>query len=254
MTSRPNQGVVVTNPIATILSVSHLTVELDGRTIIADLSFEIHDGETLAIIGPNGSGKTVLLRTLLGMLPHQGAVHWAENIHLGYVPQRIGADRLLPLSTLDLLGAKARLLKLNSQAVDRVVSITGLTPDLLKANLGILSGGQFQKVLIAAALLGEPNVILFDEPTASLDELSEERVYELLHRLRNEHGLTMVLVSHDLSIVYQSATSVLCLGGGGTCFGRPKEVLTPEALERMYAVPPKYYQHLLDHHKVGFPQ
>ena len=235
-------------PVQTILSVKELTVNLDGRSIIAGLSFELHAGEMLAIIGPNGAGKTVLLRTLLHMLPYQGEIMWVESARIGYVPQRVTADRQLPLSAGDLLNAKARFLKLSQADIEKAASVANLTPDLLNANIGILSGGQFQKVLIAAALLGQPNVILFDEPTASLDELTEERVYELLYRLKEEHGLTVVLVSHDLSVVYRYATMVLCIGKGKPCFGPPKEVLTPEALEALYSAPPKYYQHLRDHH------
>jgi len=232
----------------TILSVKDLTVNLDGRNIISGLSFELHERELLAIIGPNGAGKTVLLRTLLHLLPYHGKIEWMDGARVGYVPQRIAADRQLPLSASYLLNAKARFLKLTHADIERAAAVANLTPDLLNDNMGILSGGQFQKVLIAAALLGQPNIILFDEPTASLDELTEERVYELLHRLKEEHGITVVLVSHDLSLVYRYATMVLCIGKGKPCFGPPKEVLTPEALEALYSAPPKYYQHLQDHH------
>lgn len=232
----------------TILSVKDLTVTLDGRSVLSNLSFELHEGEMLAVIGPNGAGKTVLLRTLLHMLPYQGEIRWMESARIGYVPQRVAADRQLPLSASDLLNAKARFLKLSQADIERATSVADLTPELLNTNMGILSGGQFQKVLIAMALLGQPNVILFDEPTASLDELTEERVYELLHRLEEDYGIAIVLVSHDLSVVYRYATTVLCIGKGKPCFGPPKEVLTPEALEALYSAPPKYYQHLREHH------
>jgi len=232
----------------TILSVKDLTVTLDGRSVLSNLSFELHEGEMLAVIGPNGAGKTVLLRTLLHMLRYQGEIRWMESARIGYVPQRVAADRQLPLSASDLLNAKARFLKLSQADIERATSVADLTPELLNTNMGILSGGQFQKVLIAMALLGQPNVILFDEPTASLDELTEERVYELLHRLKEDYGIAIVLVSHDLSVVYRYATTVLCIGKGKPCFGPPKEVLTPEALEALYSAPPKYYQHLREHH------
>ena len=124
-----------------------------------------------------------------------------ESARIGYVPQRVAADRQLPLSASDLLNAEARFLKLSQADIERAATVTNLTAELLSANIGILSGGQFQKILIAAALLGRPNVILFDEPTASLDELTEERIYELLNRIKEEQGITVVLVSHDLSVV-----------------------------------------------------
>ncbi|HTS08086.1 MAG TPA: ATP-binding cassette domain-containing protein, partial [Candidatus Eisenbacteria bacterium] len=145
---------IVTGGAKTILSVKDLTVSLDGRSILSGLSFELHAGEMLAIIGPNGAGKTVLLKTLLHILPYQGEIHWAESARIGYVPQRVAADRQLPLSASDLLNAEARFLKLSQVDIERAASATDLTPELLNTNIGILSGGQFQKILIAAALLG----------------------------------------------------------------------------------------------------
>ena len=139
-----------------------LTVNLDGGgSILSGLGFELHAGEMLAIIGPNGAGKTVPLRTLLHMLPYQGEIKWMEDARIGYVPQRVAADRQLPLSASDLLNAKARFLKLSQADIERATAVTNLAPELLNANIGILSGGQFQKLLIALALLGQPNVILF---------------------------------------------------------------------------------------------
>ncbi len=231
----------------TILSVTNLTVTFGQRSVIKNLSFELHAGEALAVLGPNGAGKTVLLRALLRLLPYEGHIQWAEGTRIGYVPQKIAADRQLPLLISDLLEAKAHFLKLPNAEIGRVATAVGLAPELLNSSVGILSGGQFQKALIAFALLGRPNVLLVDEPTASLDELTEERIYELLHRLQ-EDGMTVVLVSHDLTVVYRNATTVLCLNKTGVCFGAPKEVLTPEALEALYSAPPKYYQHLHNHH------
>ncbi len=228
------------------LSVEKLGVSFDGKTVIHDLSFEVTRGENVAIIGPNGAGKTVLLRALLKLLPYRGVIQWAPGAKLGYVPQSIAADRQLPLHVRDLLGAKARLMKLPAEAVRQAAAIVNLPPELLDARVGVLSGGQFQKALIAFALLGDPNVLLVDEPTASLDELAQEHVYELLERLRLENKLTVLLVSHDLSIVYQFATKVLCLSSGRRCFGPPRDILTPDTLAAVYAGVPKFYQHVHD--------
>ena len=127
--------------------------------------------------------------------------------------------------------------------MEDVFSEVGITREVLNTNIGHLSGGQFQKALIAFALLGGPNVLLFDEPTASLDELSEERVYELLHGLQTDRQMTVILVSHDLSVVYRYADMVLCLSKGKTCMGAPTEVLTPEMLSDLYGAPAKYHHH-----------
>jgi zinc transport system ATP-binding protein len=228
-----------------LLSVTNLSIRFSNREVIHDLSFEVQQGDCVAIIGPNGAGKTVLLSALLNLIPYRGEIHWSREARLGYVPQKIAADRQLPLSAKDLLKAKARFLKLPAAELPMVSGELGLTDELLNTSMGELSGGQFQKMLIAFALLGRPNVLLFDEPTASLDELSEEHIYELLHALQKEKGMTVLLVSHDLSVVYRNANMVLCLSSKGkTCMGPPKEILTPAMLQDLYASPPHYYQHV----------
>ncbi|MBZ5506153.1 MAG: metal ABC transporter ATP-binding protein [Acidobacteriia bacterium] len=232
---------------ANILSVRNLSIAFGNRIVIRGLSFDVHAGDDLAVIGPNGSGKTVLLKALLGLVPFQGDIVWSPAARVGYVPQRVAADRQLPLSVYDLLAAKARFLKLSAKEIESVAEIVGLSRDLLHANVGVVSGGQFQKALIAFALLGNPNVLLFDEPTASLDELAEERIYELVAQLRRQKGLTVIMVSHDLSVVHRSANLVLCLCKDRPCLGPPQEMLTPDMLAELYSAPPQYYQHQHDH-------
>jgi len=230
-----------------LLSVRDLRVTFGNRVVLRDLSFDVYSGDCLAIIGPNGSGKTVLLKALQHLIPYEGDIHWGQQALLGYVPQSVAADRQLPLRVRELLVAKARFLHLADQEVEQVSSELNLSPEFANAGIGTLSGGQFQKVLIAFALLGRPNVLLFDEPTASLDELSEERIYELLHELQCEKGITLVVVSHDLSVVYRYASRVLCLSKGKPCMGPPKEILTPDMLEEVYGAPPKFYGHIQEH-------
>ena len=130
-----------------ILSVKGLRVDLDGRSVLSGLSFDLHAGEMLAIIGPNGSGKTVLLRTLLHLLPYQGKIGWMEDARIGYVPQRVAADRQLPLFASDLLNAKAHFLKLSRADVERVSSLTNLTPELLNDQIDRGGGGHFENAL-----------------------------------------------------------------------------------------------------------
>ena len=231
----------------TLLTVSNLTVRFGPRIVIENLSFEVSPRETLAVIGPNGSGKTVLLRALLGLIPYNGQVRWAKGTRPGYVPQKTFAGEELPLQGRELLDAKAKVWNLPKSSVESAASAVGLTADLMNSRVGILSGGQYQKLLIAFALLGDPHVLLFDEPTASLDELSQENVYGLLHSLQEEKDLAILLVSHDLSVVYRYATQVLCLSKGLTCVGTPKEILTPERLEALYAQKPMFYQHIHEH-------
>ncbi len=226
-----------------ILSVSGLNVRFDKTPVLRDVSFDLDKGEVLAVIGPNGSGKTVLLKALLNLLPYKGSVAWSPQAKVAYVPQKIEADRHLPLNLANLLEAKADLLGLPGKAVPEVADTVGLAPGILSSPIGNLSGGQFQKALIAFALLGKPNVVLFDELTASLDQLAEEHVYDLLHRLQEEQGMTVILVSHELSVVYKYATKVLCLNKDKLCFGTPEEALTPEMLKELYASSKHHHHH-----------
>jgi zinc transport system ATP-binding protein len=227
-----------------LLSVTNVNVRFGNREVIHNLSFQVEEGDCVAIIGPNGAGKTVLLRALLRLIPYDGEIRWSDKARIGYVPQKIAADRQLPLSAKDLLEAKARLLKLPMAELSQTAAEVGLTKEILSASIGTLSGGQFQKVLIAFALLGRPNVLLFDEPTASLDELTEEHIYDLLQSLQKTKGMTILLVSHDLNIVYRNANMVLCLSKGEPCMGPPQQILTPAMLEELYGAPSKYYQHV----------
>ncbi len=234
---------------AKILEVKNLTVSLDEKTIIENLNLELEEGDNLAIIGPNGSGKTVLLRALIGAVPHKGTIRWEKGVRVGYVPQKIDADRHLPLNIKNLLESKAAVLGLPQSEITSVCKTLDLTPDLLHIPVGHLSGGQFQRALIGFALLGKPQIMLFDEPTASLDQPREEQVYEVIHRLQDEFGITIILVSHDLSLVYRYATKVLCLNKQNICFGTPQEALTPETLQKLYGEPYKYYHHIHPEHE-----
>ena len=226
-----------------ILSVHALKIKFDSRSVIRNLSFDVMEGDNVAIIGPNGAGKTVLLKALLGLIPYEGDIRWSPGVRLGYVPQKIAADRQMPIRVHDLLAAKAHVLKSPAGSIDAVATLVGLTPEVLNASIGVISGGQFQKALIAFALLGDPSVLLFDEPTASLDELAEEQVYEVMERLQRQQHLTVLMVSHDLSVVYRAANKVLCVSKDAVCFGAPKEVLTPATLEAMYSAPPQFFLH-----------
>ncbi len=229
-----------------ILRVENLSVALDGETILKNVNFEIEKGENLAVIGPNGSGKTVLLKTLLGIFPHEGKIIRAERTKLGYVPQKIDADRHLPIDLENLINAKAAVLGLKKSDVKEATDAVKITDKVLKTPIGHLSGGQFQRALIAFAVLGKPDIILLDEPTASIDQLGEEQIYELIHELQEKYGITIILVSHDLSIVYKYATKVLCLNKTGVCFGPPEIALTPEIFKKLYGQEHKYVHHL--HH------
>jgi len=197
----------------------------------------------MAIIGPNGAGKTVLLRALIGAIPFTGSIRWAPGIRFGYVPQKLDIVRDVPITGADFLHARSSLNGPTSLSTSEVLGSVGLSRHACAQSIGSLSGGQFQRLLVGFALMGEPDVLLLDEPTAGVDESGQEQLNELVHRLQEDRGLTALLISHDLSVVFRHATSVLCLGPGGTCFGEPQTVLTPELLNEIYGAPVAFHVH-----------
>src|SRR5579863_5652420 len=197
-----------------ILSVSNLSVALDGVQILSDICFTMRQGEALAVIGPNGAGKTVLFRALLGLLPFTG-------VKIGYVPQRFSVDRSAPITAMEFfLLQSPRFWRPSADFVghlDHELALVGLDRAGLRKNLGEMSGGETQRLLIAWAMLQHPEVLLLDEPTAGVDVGFEGNIYALLHRLQRERGTSLLLISHDLSVVYRYAQRVLCLYKSVVC-------------------------------------
>ncbi len=225
------------------LEVEGLLVRLGGREVLRGLSFDVPSGSALAVIGPNGAGKTVLFRVLIGVLPHGGAVRWAPGTRIGYVPQKLDVTRDLPLTGRDFLRAKADVSGASGTDAARVLRLVGLSPSVANEPIGAFSGGQFQRLLLAAALIGKPTVLLFDEPTSGVDEPGEERLYEMIRRVQEAERLTLLLISHELTVVYRYATNVLCLSREQPCFGPPEEMLTPERIEQLYGTPLRSHHH-----------
>ena len=208
---------------AHVLEVERLSVRFGSNDVLRELSFSVDEGDSLAIIGPNGAGKSVLFRALVGSLPYDGRIAWAPGVRIGYVPQKLDLERDLPVTGVDLLHAKAHVA---GRGADIAVAArhVGLG-DEVRQPIGALSGGQFQRLLLALALVGQPTVLLLDEPTAGIDRPGQERVHDLVRRLQREHGLTLLLITHDLGVVSRYATRVLFLSQERTSFGSPDDVL-----------------------------
>ena len=223
---------------APILNVRDLSVSFDKQEVLKDISFSVNEGDVLAIIGPNGAGKTVLFRVLIGLIPFDGEIKWREDARIGYVPQKLFEKAELPLTVKEFFILKSKnLFFKDKQLVESIfheLESIDLKPEILNQRLINLSRGQLQRVLVAWAILGHPNVLLFDEPTAGIDIIGEGSIYNLLHKLQDERGMTVLIISHDLNIVYRYADKVLCLNKEGLCFGEPKKALTSEQIERLY--------------------
>jgi len=222
-----------------ILEVKNLSVRLNGEDVLIDLSFDVYDGEVLAILGPNGAGKTTLLKALLGIVPYEGIVKWREGVRIGYVPQRLPFIKDVPLSVKEFF----QLENASENEAGEILKPIGLGKEILKKKVGDLSSGQFQRILIGWALALDPDVLLFDEPLTGIDIGGQESVYNLLERLKETKNLTILFVTHELSVVYRLTDRVLCLNKRMLCSGAPKEMLTPEAISNLYANIVKFYQH-----------
>jgi zinc transport system ATP-binding protein len=227
-----------------VVEVERLSVRFGDRPVLTDLSFRVQRGTSLAILGPNGAGKTVLFRALIGAISSSGRVRWAPGVRLGYVPQKLDLERDVPITGVDFLHARTTLARGSEMDIARVLDLVGVSRDVAERPIGTLSGGQFQRLLVAFALIGDPDVLLLDEPTAGVDEAGQERLNELMRTLRRERGLTVLFISHEISVVFRYATEVLCLGRAGlACTGAPRTVLTPERLEQIYGTPLSYHVH-----------
>ena len=221
-----------------ILKVKNLSVQLGGEKILENISFEVKEGEVLTLLGPNGAGKTVLLKTLLGIFPYKGEIIWKKGIRIGYVPQRLAFIKDIPMTVEEFF----KLKDVSKKETENILKKIGLS-EVLEKEVGKLSSGQFQRILIGWALSKDPQVLLFDEPMTGIDIKGEESIYSLLGKLKKERNLTILLVTHDLSVVYKFSDYVICLNRYPICQGKPREILTPEGLEKLYGQEVKFYQH-----------
>ncbi|MBI4229003.1 MAG: metal ABC transporter ATP-binding protein [Deltaproteobacteria bacterium] len=223
-----------------ILNVKNLSVTLNGEEILKDLSFNVKRGEVLVILGPNAAGKTTLFKTILGLLPYSGQVEWNTK-RISYIPPQELLHRkdLPPLILEDFF----RFKKVNYGQISQALNLVGLGPSILKKAFAALSTGEFQRMLIAWGLVDHPEVLLLDEPAYGIDLGGQETIYSLLHVFWKEHNLTILLITHDLNIVWEQANSVLCLNKSYFCYGKPQEVITPQQLERLYGTGIEFYKH-----------
>jgi ABC-type Mn2+/Zn2+ transport system ATPase subunit len=224
---------------------SGVSLGYHGRPVLGDIGFDISAGDFFGLVGPNGSGKTTLLRALLGVLrPLAGTITVADGVRFGYVPQREQIESRFPLMVLDvvLMGRYPRIgLWRKPSDADREVALQALERvgigQLAFRHVGDLSGGQKQRALIARALVGDPTALVLDEPTNGLDLVATTQILGLLRELRDQSGLTVLMVSHALNEVANYVERIGLLVDGRLREGPVDEVLTEASLSELYQIP-----------------
>ena len=231
-----------------LIETRNVALERGRRTILRDISLCIGPAEILTILGPNGSGKTSLLRILTGAdQPSRGSVHRQTGLRIGYSPQRLHIDATLPITVDGFLALAARS---DRQMRRAMLSRTGVD-GLARQPVTELSGGELQRVLLARALLRQPDLLVLDEPTQGLDQLGEAEFYRLIGEIRDETGAAVLLVSHDLHVVMSASDRVLCLNGHVCCQGTPVIVASHPEYQALFgggtADALALYRHQHDH-------
>ena len=215
-----------------ILEVTDLSVKLQNQTLLDHISFKANKGSTLAILGPNGAGKTILFRALLNLLPHTGAIRWTEKVKIGYVPQNVAVSDI-PISVKEFLTIENA--KNSPEDVLKLVKLD--SEKVLSKRLGVLSGGELRRVLIAWALIDEPNVLFLDEPTNGVDVGSEEPIFLMLDRIRKARQMTILLITHDVHIVQEYSDYLLAINKCITYFGKSEGIAKLETQRAIYGEP-----------------
>ncbi|MFT6677328.1 MAG: zinc transport system ATP-binding protein [Sulfitobacter sp.] len=204
-----------------LIETKGLSLRYGGAVVLRDVNFTLSKGEIVTIVGPNGSGKSSLLRALIGALkPAAGKVIRKSDLKIGYVPQKLQIDATLPLTVQRFLNLPRRQ---KPAVVARALTQAGV-PELSHRQMSGLSGGQFQRVLLARALLDAPDVLVLDEATQGLDQPGAAAFYQRIEEVRRETGVAVLMVSHDLHVVMAASDRVLCLNGHVCCEGTPEVV------------------------------
>jgi zinc transport system ATP-binding protein len=231
-----------------LLAAEHICVRFDGNEVLHDVSLSIAAGEIVTILGPNGSGKSTLLRALLGILPvAEGRIIRQPGLRLGYVPQRLQLDRTMPITVRRFLSLPVRV---SDQAADAALARVGMAGHG-RDQMTALSGGQLQRVLLGRALLGNPQLLILDEPTQGLDQPGEAAFYRLIEDVRRDTGAAVLMVSHDLHVVMAASDRVICLNGHICCEGTPRVVSNAPEYRALFGLGTQgalaLYRHEHDH-------
>lgn len=237
----------------TLVTAENITVRYGDMKVLDGVDVSVEPGEIVTIVGPNGSGKSTLLKVLLGIVrPDAGRVTRAPGLRLGYIPQKLHIDASLPITVSRFLALPSRP---PAQRIAEVSQTTGITA-LGGQQMISLSGGQFQRVLLARALLSDPQLLILDEPTQGLDQSGEADFYNLIEKVRRETGVGVLMVSHDLHVVMSTSDRVICLNHHICCAGTPQAVSSAPGYRALFGQGTHgalaLYQHDHDHEHRGW--
>ena len=231
-----------------LLSTQQLELKFGNSTVLHNIDFSISSGEIVTIVGPNGSGKSSLLKVLIGSLsPSSGTVKKVSGLRIGYVPQRLDLERILPITVRRFFDLPHKVSTLQVQQVCQRIDVS----HLLEQAMTELSGGQLQRVLLARAVLNEPDILVLDEATQGLDQQGSANFYQQIESLRNDLGCAVLMVSHELHVVMSASDRVICLNGHVCCEGAPDTVSSKPEYRALFGTGTQgtlaLYRHVHDH-------
>ncbi len=233
-----------------LVTASGVEVRVGNKRLLHDVDLRIEAGEIVTVIGPNGAGKSTLLKAIIGAVPiSAGRIDKPAGLRIGYTPQKIQLEKTMPITVARFLSLAGRLPK---GARAEVLGKTDVVA-LRDVQLTDLSGGEFQRVLLARALLRKPDLLILDEPTQGLDQPAEARFYRLLAEVRKETGAAVLMVSHDLHVVMAQSDQVVCLNGHVCCSGAPADVSADPSYKELFGSRAELalYEHRHDHSHEG---
>ena len=230
-----------------LIRLDGVSVGFNGQNVLDRVQLNIRPGEIVTLIGPNGAGKTTLVRAVLGLLkPDSGSIWRKPKLRIGYMPQKLHVDATLPLSVLRFLRLVPGVDRARAQAALAEVGAS----QVLDSPLQSISGGELQRVLLARALLREPELLVLDEPVQGVDVAGQAELYRLITRLRERYGCGVLMVSHDLHLVMSTTDQVVCLNRHVCCSGHPEQVSSDPAFVELFGSDAQslaVYHHHHDH-------